>query len=63
MTDAELHYCAICGVPTATFIVHAVERRDGSGEVHSDPAPGDRRYYCKKHLPHLHSERLEDRIE
>jgi hypothetical protein len=63
MADDEVHLCAICGIPTTSFVVNAVEHRDGSGEVHSDPGQGDRRYYCKKHMPHLHSERLEDRIE
>ena len=63
MPEAELHYCSICGVPTTTFAAQGVERRDGSGELHSDPARADKRYYCKQHMPHLHSERLEDRIE
>ena len=63
MPEAELHHCSICGVPTTTFTAHGVERRDGAGELRDDPAGGDRRYYCKQHMPHLHSERLEDRIE
>ena len=63
MSEAELHLCSICGVPTTTFTAHGAERRDGAGELHSAPARTDKRYYCKEHLPHLHSERLEDRIE
>ncbi len=63
MTDSETHVCAICGVPTETFVNQGFESQGSAGNAAGDTAGGERRYYCKKHLPHLHAERLEDRIE
>jgi hypothetical protein len=63
MTDSETHFCAICGVPAETFVTQGFENQGSADDVPRDSARGERRYYCKKHLPHLHAERLEDRIE
>ena len=61
---SELHPCAICGTPTARYIVETVELQDDTGEIHAEPARElVKRYYCELHRPRLHSEPLEDRIE
>ena len=63
MTGSETHTCVICGVPTEIFVIQGFEGQGSTGNAGGDRASGERRYYCKKHLPHLHAERLEDRIE
>ena len=63
MTESEAHFCAICGVPAETFVTQGFNNQGSGGEAAAESVRGERRYYCKKHLPHLHAERLEDRIE
>jgi hypothetical protein len=61
---SDLHPCSVCGTPTTRFVVETVESRDDTGEIHAQPEPqSGKRYFCDQHLPRLHSEPLEDRIE
>lgn len=65
MSRSTVHFCSVCGVPVTSFTVQdGVHRDEDTGELIND-ARGElgRRYYCKEHMPHLHAEPLEDRIE
>jgi hypothetical protein len=64
MIDSASRVCRICGQPATHLVAHDL------ADPASEPAlPGDTalellgHHYCDQHVPGLHVERLEDRID
>lgn len=56
--------CSICGKPATLFTTQIADTVDSAGELQHGPENVfHKKFYCKEHLPRLHGEPLEDRIE